>query len=120
MHVNHELKVRGLDFDTPEFVEWNPADPLDCDVWATAGVGNEHGSMLFQMHIITTAAMMRIRNKRHCFVIECYAGKAALVAHMDSFIADKTRDCTGDPYCVLAGLWRSEYGNYDKRGQLIG
>src|SRR5262245_52387377 len=25
--VNHDLKVRGLDFDTPEFLEWKPEDP---------------------------------------------------------------------------------------------
>jgi hypothetical protein len=44
--MNQELKVSGLDFDTPEFLEWNPEDPLDCDVWATASIGGEGGSVL--------------------------------------------------------------------------
>jgi hypothetical protein len=118
--VNHDIKVRGLDFDTPEFVEWNPENPLDCDIWATATVGSEEGSALFQLHICTPASIKRIENKRHCFLIEQYAGKADLIARLDDFIVEKTKGCAGDPYRVLARLWRWEYGNYDERGQLIG
>jgi hypothetical protein len=118
--VSHDLKVMGLDFAAPEFLEWNPEDPLDCDVWATASVGDGEGSVLFQVHICTPASIKRVENKRHCFLIEHYAGTADLIARLDAFIAEKTRGCTGDPYRVLAGLWRSEYGKYDKRGHLIG
>ena len=118
--VNHDIKVTGLDFDTPEFLEWNPADPLDCDVWATAGVGNEKGSVLFQLHICTPASIKRIENKRHCFLLERYAGKEDLIARLDDFILEKTSGWAGNPYRVLAGLWCSEYGKYDKRGHLIG
>jgi hypothetical protein len=118
--VKHELRVTALDFDTPEFLEWKPDDPLDSDVWATAGIGDERGSVLFQLHICTTASMKRIENKRHCFVIEHFAGKTDLIAGLDDFIAEKTRGCTGDPYRILAGLWLYEYGKYDERGRLIG
>jgi len=118
--MNHDIKVIGLDFDTPEFLEWNPENPLDCDVWATASVGDEKCSVLFQIHICTPASIERLENKRHCFLIEEYAGKADLTARLDGFITKKIKGCTGDPYRVLARLWRSEYGKYDKRGQLIG
>lgn len=118
--MNQDLKVRGVDFDTPEFLEWKPEDPLDCDVWATANVGDDRGGLLFQIHICTSAAMKRVENKRHCFVIEQFAGKADLIARLDAFIEEKTKGCAGDPYRVLAALWRYEYGKYDKRGNLIG
>jgi Immunity protein 8 len=120
MSVNHDLKVRGLDFDTPEFLEWKPEDPLDCDVWAHVEIGDERGGVLFQLHICTAASMKRIENKRHCFVIEQFAGKTDLIARLDSFIAEKTKGCTSDPFFVLAKFWRYEYGKYDKRGHLIG
>ena len=110
----------GLDFSTPEFLEWNPKDPLDCDVWATASVGDGKGSVLFQVHICTLASIKRVENKWHCFLIEQYFGTADLIARLDAFIAEKTRGYAGDPYRVLAALWRSEYGKYDKRGRLIG
>ena len=115
----HDLRVMGLDFDTPEFLEWKPDDPLDCDVWATAGIGDERGSVLFQIHICSAASMKRIENKRHCFVIEQFSGMTDLVARLDAFIAEKTRGCTGDPYRVLARLWRYEYGKYDEGGQFV-
>jgi Immunity protein 8 len=118
--VNHDLKVTGLDFDTAEFLEWNPTDPEDCEVWVTANVGNEKGGVLFQLHICTPVSIKRIENKRHCFLLEHYAGKADLISRLDDFILEKTSGCTGDPYHVLARLWRSEYGKYDKRGRLIG
>jgi hypothetical protein len=111
--------VIGLDFDTPEFLEWNPADPLDCEVWATANVGDESGGALFQIHICTSASIKRIENKRQCFVIDQYAGVPDLIARLDSFIAEKTKGCTGDPCWALARLWRYEYGKYDTRGQLV-
>jgi hypothetical protein len=116
---NPDFKVMSLDFDTPEFREWNPADSLDCDVWATAGIGNERGTALFQIHICTAAAMRRIDDKRHCFVIDEYPGVAKLIAHLDEFIDEKTKGCTGDPYRLLAQVWRHEYAKYDARGQLI-
>jgi len=118
--VTYKLRVTGLDFDTPEFLEWTPDDPLDCDVWATASIGDESGSALFQLHFCTAAAMKRIENKRHCFVIELFAGKADLIARLDAFIAERTRGCTSDPYRILAGLWLYEYGKYDERGHLVG
>jgi hypothetical protein len=120
MSVNHDLKVRGLDFDTPEFLEWKPEDPLDCDVWAHVEVGDERGGVLFQLHICTAESMKRIENKRYCFVIDQFVGKTDLIACLDSFIAEKTKGCTGDPYWALAKFWRCEYGKYDKRGQFIG
>jgi hypothetical protein len=113
------MKVIGLDFDTPEHVEWHPANPLDCEVWATANIGNNKGGGLFQIHICTPMSIKRIDNKRHCFLIEHYADAADLVARLDSFIAEKTKGCTGNPYWVLAKLWRYEYGKYDARGQLV-
>jgi hypothetical protein len=115
------FKVMDLDFDTPEFLEWSPGDPLDCEVWATASVGYEQGpgSVLFQIHICTPVSIKRLENQRHCFLIEQYAGKADLIARLDGFIAEKTKGCTGDPYRVLAKLWRSEYGKYDQRGGFI-
>ena len=42
--MSQNLSVIGLDFDTPEFTEWNPDDPLDCEVWATANIGDEKGA----------------------------------------------------------------------------
>jgi hypothetical protein len=110
----------GLDFDTPEFLEWKPDDPFDCDVWATASIGDERSSVLFQIHICTAASIERIEKKRHCFVIEQFTGMADLIAHLDAFIAEKLRGCTGDPYRILARLWIYEYGKYDDRGNLVG
>ena len=115
----NDLQVIGLDFDTPEFSEWNPNDPLDCEVWATANIGDEKGGALFQIHICTPASIKRVENKRQCFVIDQFAGVPDLIARLNSFIAEKTKCYTGDPYWLLARLWRYEYGNYDKRGQLI-
>jgi Immunity protein 8 len=120
MSVKNYLKVRGLDFDTPEFLEWKPEDPLDCDVWVHVEIGDERGGVLFQLHICTAASMKRIENKRHCFVIDQFACKADLIARLDSFIAEKTKGCTTNPYYVLAKFWLYEYGKYDKRGHLIG
>lgn len=117
--MNDELTVLGLDFDTPEHLEWHPDNPLDCDVWATANVGTEKGGGLFQIHLCTPVSIKRIENKRHCFLVEQYAGVPDLIVRLNSFIAGKTKGCTGDPYRVLARLWRHEYGKYDARGQLI-
>jgi hypothetical protein len=118
--MDNYLKIVGIDFDSPEFLEWNPSDPLDCDVWATVSVGGERGSVLFQIHVCTSASMKRVENKRHCFVIDQFAGKSDLIARLDAFIDEKTRGCAGDPCRILAELWCSEYGKYDKRGTLIG
>ena len=118
--MNKDLKVRGVDFDTPESLDWNPDDPLDCNVWATASVGNEKGSVLFQIHICTAASMKRIENKRDCFMLQEWVGVPDLIERLDAFISEKTKGCTGDPYRVLARFWRSEYGKYDKRGHLNG
>jgi hypothetical protein len=118
--VNHDIKVRGLDFDTPEFLEWNPENPLDCSIWATASVGTEKSSSLFQLLICTPTSIKRAENKRHCFLIKQYAGKADLIVRLDEFIVEKAKGCTGDPYRILARFWRWEYGKYDKRGQLVG
>ncbi len=115
-----KLKVVWLDFDPPQHLEWKPADPLDADVWATADVGDERGSVSFQLHICTSAAMKRVENKRHCFTIEGFIDRADLVARLDVFILEKTSGCVGDPYRVLGKFWRWEYGKYDKRGNLIG
>lgn len=117
--MNHDLNVRGLDFDTPEFLDWNPENPLDCDVWATANIGTEEAGSLFHLHICTPASIRRIENKRHCFLIEHYTGKADLITRLNAFIAEKTNGRTEDPYWVLSRLWRWEYGKYDKRGQLV-
>ena len=119
-HMTHVLKVMGLDFDTPEFQEWRPDDTLDCDVWATASIGDERGSVLFQIHICTAASMRRIEKKRHCFVIEQFIGKADLIARLDAFIAEKIIGCSSDPCRILAKLWIYEYGQYDVRGNLVG
>ena len=118
--MNHDVRVIGVDFDSTELLDWQPENPLDCEIWATANVGNEKGGSLFQVHLCTPASIKRIENKRHCFLIERYAGVADLIGRLDGFISEKTKSCTGDPYWALARLWRYEYGNYDARGQLIG
>ena len=117
--VTNEIKVIGLDFDTPEHLEWHPDNPLDCEVWATANVGTDKGGCLFQIHLCTPMSIKQIENKRHCFLIEHYTSVSDLIARLDDFIAEKTKGYTGDPCRLLAQLWRYEYGNYDARGQLI-
>jgi hypothetical protein len=116
---NDDIKIKGLDFDTPESLEWNPIDPLDCDVWAHAVVGANEWSNLYQLHICSHAAMKRIDNKQHVFVIERYAGKEDLIARLNDFIVQKTSRSTSDGLVILTQFWRWEYGKYDKRGKLL-
>ena len=102
--------VVNIDFDTPEFSDWHPEDPLDCEVWATAAVGDDDlGTALFQLHVCTPLSVRNFANKRHLFMIDEFRGVEDLIKKLDEFIESKVANKPGDPYQLLAKHWFWEY-----------
>ena len=104
-----EFHVVGIDLDTPESNDWHPHDPLDCEVWATAMIGDDRGAACFQLHICTPLSIRRIADKRHCFMIDEFVGVNELVQQLSDFIAAKVGNQPGDPYALLSKYWLWEY-----------
>lgn len=104
-----EFHVVSIDFDTPEWHDWRPSDSLDCEVWATATIGDDQGTSYYQLHICTPASIRRITDKRYCFMIDEFRGVEDLVKRMDEFIEAKISNKPGDPFELLAKHWHWEY-----------
>ena len=104
-----DFHVVGIDFDTPEWNDWRPQDPLDCEVWATAAVGDNRGTANYQLHICTPLSIRRIADKRRAFMIDEFHGVDDLVRKLDAFIEDKVANKPGDPYQLLSKHWVWEY-----------
>jgi hypothetical protein len=104
-----DFHVVSIDFDTSEFNEWHPQDPLDCEVWATASVGDDRGTNYFQLHICTPLSIRRLADKRCLFMIDEYRGVADLVIQLDNFIEAKVAHKPGDPFELLSKYWKWEY-----------
>jgi hypothetical protein len=110
-----DFHVVHIDFDTPEVLEWHPQDPFDCDVWATAMVGDDRGTNYFQLHICTPLAVRTIADKRCLFLIDEFRGVTDLVAQLDAFIEAKIANRPGDPFLLLSNHWQWEYGPIRRR-----
>jgi len=104
-----DFHVVGIDFDTPKFNDWHPQDTRDCEVWATANIGNDRGAALYQSHICTPQSIRRIASKRHCFMIEQFRGVPDLIDQLNAFIESKIAKKAGDPYYLLSKHWLWEY-----------
>lgn len=104
-----DFHVVRIDFDTPEVFDWHPEDPFDCEVWATAAVGDDRGTSYLQLHICTPLAVRTVADKRHLFLIDEFRGVADLVAQLDAFIEAKVANRAGDPYELLSTHWLWEY-----------
>jgi hypothetical protein len=108
--MRSDFHVVSIDFDTPEFHDWQPDDPQDCEVWATVSVGDYRGTALFYVHICTPSSMPRIDNKRHCFTIKEFRGVPDLVERLNAFIEERIpAHAPGDPYYLLSKHWLWEY-----------
>lgn len=105
-----KLRITDYDFnDVDDPIAWTPDDPSDFDLWITVTVGDDEGGSNFQVHICTPKSIRRIREKRACFVVDCWAGTDDLIARLDEFIAEKTSATHKDPYHTLANHWIWEY-----------
>jgi hypothetical protein len=104
-----DFHVVRIDFDTPDFHEWRPEDPFDCEVWATAAVGDDSGTAYFQLHICTPLSIRRIADKRYTFLIDEFRGVTDLVTQLNDFIEGKIAHRPGDPYQLLSKYWLWEY-----------
>ena len=110
--MRKDFHIVGIDFQTPEFHDWRPDDPFDCEIWATVNVGDDDGSAYYDVRVCTHKAFNRIEDKRYCFTIDEYRGVPDLIAQLSAFIVSRIPShLPGDPYQILARYWHWEYSN---------
>ena len=109
-----DFHVVAIDFDTPQRLDWCPEDPLDCDVWATAAIGDDRGTAYYELHICTPLSVRNFADKRHLFMIDEFRGIDDLVNQLDAFLEAKIGNKPGDPFQLLSKYWHWEYENYNR------
>ena len=105
------LRVLSYDFnDVTDVGTWAPEDPFNIDEWLNVTVGDDSGGSNYQVHLCTPVSIRHIRNKRHCFMIDSWAGTSTLERELNAFVERIEAETTDNVIHTLARHWQWEYG----------